>query len=198
MNQKLDKGESDRARWDRKYAAGEGPAHHEPRQLLVEHEHLLRGGRALDVACGFGGNALYLASLGYRVDAVDVSGEGLAHARAEAVRRDLPVRFVQADLAHWWVPPGRYDAIAVFFFLNRALMPQLAAGLRPGGLLFQANRNRRFLTIRPGFDPGYLLDPGELPRLAREAGLEIVYHADGIPDEEHTSLIIARRPEARR
>jgi tellurite methyltransferase len=194
MNQELDQRESDRARWDRKYAAGEGPAHYQPRQLLVEHEHLLCGGRALDVACGFGGNALYLASLGYQVDAVDVSGEGLARARAEALRRGLPVRFVQADLNHWWVPPGRYDAITVFFFLNRALMPQLAAGLRPGGLLFQANRNQHFLAVRPGFDPGYLLEPGELSRLARKAGLEILYQADGIPDAEHTSLIIARRP----
>ena len=73
-------------------------------------------------------------------------------------------------------------------------MSPLAAALRPGGLLFQANRNRRYLDVRPDFDPDYLLAPGELRRLALDAGLEIVHCADGIPDEPHLSQLIARRP----
>ena len=85
--------ETDRQRWDRKYTAREGPAHFRPGRLLVEYRHLLasRGlaglsmaRRALDVACGFGGSSLFLASLGYQVDAVDVSGVALAQVRAEA------------------------------------------------------------------------------------------------------------------
>lgn len=190
--------ESDRQRWDRKYAAGEGPAHFEPKPFLTQHHHLLGGGRALDAACGFGGNALYLASFGYQVDAVDASGFALTQARAEAVQRGLPLNLVQADLSRWRVPPARYDLILVFYYLNRALMPVLAAGLRPGGLLFQANRNARFLAVRPGFDPDYLLRPGELGRLARAAGLEIVYDLDGTPVTEagqgHDSRLIARKP----
>ncbi len=191
------RGESDRQRWDRKYAAGEGPAHFKAKPFLTRHHQLLVGGRALDVACGFGGNALYLASLGYLVDAVDASGFALGKARGEATRRGLPINFVQADLSRWRVPPARYDLIVVFFYLNRALMPALVAGLRPGGLLFQANRNRRFLAVRPGFDPDYLLQPGELGRLARVAGLEVVYDTDGVPDDEtgedHDSRLIAQR-----
>ncbi len=192
------RGESDSERWDRKYAAGEGPAHFEPKPFLTRHHLLLAGGRALDVACGFGGNALYLASLGYRVDAVDASGFALGKARVEAVRRGLPINLVQADLSRWRVPPARYDLIVVFFYLNRALMPALAAGLRPGGLLFQANRNQRFLAARPDFDSDYLLQPGELGRLARAAGLEIVYDTDGAPEDgaedDHNSRLIARQP----
>ena len=187
--------ESDRQRWDRKYAAGEGPAHFEPKPFLTRYHHLLGGGRALDVACGFGGNALYLASLGYRVDGVDASGFALGKARAEAARRGLSLNLIQADLSHWWVPPGRYDLIVVFYYLNRVLMPALGSGLRPGGLLFQANRNLRFLAVRPGFDPGYLLQPGELGRLARAAGLEIVYASDSTPGENHNSRLIARKPQ---
>jgi tellurite methyltransferase len=186
--------ESDRERWDRKYAAGEGPAHFEPRRLLIQHRHLLTRGRALDVACGFGGNALYLAARGYQVDAVDASGVALDQARTEAVRRGLQISFFQADLTRWWVPPEHYDLIAVFYYLNRVLMPQLAAGLRPGGLLFQANRNRQFLAIRPGFNRDYSLKPGELRRLALEAGLEVLLYSDGKPGEEHNSQLIAQRP----
>ena len=186
--------ESDRERWDRKYGAGEGPVHFRPNRLLTNNRDLLTGGRALDVACGFGGNALYLASLGYRVDAVDVSAVALARAQGEAKRRGLQINLVQADLARWWLPPSCYDLITVFFYLNRELMPRLARWLRPGGLLFQANRNKRFLDVRPGFDPDYLLEPGELHRLASGAGLEILHHADSAPDRVHDSQIIARRP----
>ena len=186
--------ESDRERWDRKYAAGEGPAHFRPNRLLIENRDLLTGGRALDLACGFGGNALYLASLGYRVDAVDVSAVALARAQREAKRRALQVNFLQCDMARCWLLPSHYDLIVVFFYLNRKLMPLLSTALRPGGLLFQANHDKRFLEIRPDFNPGYLLDPGELYRLASVTGLEILYYADSPADELQDSQIIARRP----
>jgi SAM-dependent methyltransferase len=186
--------ESDRERWDRKYAAGEGPVHFEPKPFLTEHCHLLSSGRALDVACGFGGTALYLASLGYRVDAVDVSSFGLARAQAEATRRSLQVNFAQVDLARWSVPSSRYDLIAVFNYLNRDLMPRLVAGLRSGGLLFQTARNLRYLSIRPDFDPAYLLELGELAHFAARSGLEILHCLDGTPAEAHASQLIARRP----
>jgi tellurite methyltransferase len=182
--------ESDRERWDRKYAAGEGPAHFEPHSLLTEYSHLLQGERALDVACGFGGNALYLAARGYRVDAVDASGVALVRARTEAMRRSLALNLIQADLDRWQIQLARYDLVLVFFYLNRGLMPQLATGLKPGGLLFQANRNWRYLATRPGFDPAYLMGPGELRRLALNAGLEVLHY----DQKGHTSELIARRP----
>jgi 2-polyprenyl-3-methyl-5-hydroxy-6-metoxy-1,4-benzoquinol methylase len=179
--------------WYGTYQAGVVPTHFEPKELLTQHRHLLIGGRALDVACGFGGNALYLASQGYGVDAVDASGFALSQAQAEAARRGLRIRFIQADLSQWWLPAARYDLIVVFFYLNRALMPQLAAGLHPGGLLFQANRNVRFLEERPDFDPGYLLQPGELGRLARDAGLTILHYTDGTSEQPYNSQVIARQ-----
>ena len=187
---------SDWERWDRKYAAGEGPAHFEPKRFLTEYRHLLTGGRALDVACGFGGTALYLASLGYRVDALDVSRFGLAQAQAEAARRDLHINFAQVDLTRWNVPSSRYDLVAVFNYLNRDLMPRLATALRPGGLLFQTARNTRYLSTRPDFDPAYLLKLGELARFAANNGLEILHCVDGTPGEAHASQLIALRSNA--
>lgn len=199
---------TDRQRWDRKYAAGEGPAHFRPGRLLVEHHHLLASTdqdaahqapgssgklRALDVACGFGGSSLYLASLGYRVDAVDVSGVALAQAQVEASRRGLQVNLVQADLSRWWVPPSRYDLIVVKYYLNWDLMPRLTRGLRAGGLLFVEHRNLRYLSVRPSSDPAFLLQFGELHRFATDAGLDLLYVADGAP-HAHESRLIARRP----
>jgi SAM-dependent methyltransferase len=191
-------GESDRARWNRKYGAGEGPAHFQPKDFLVEHADLLPvGGQALDVASGFGGNALWLAERGYTVDAVDVSDVAVEEAQAEAERRGLACRivFIRADLETWQVPVARYDVTLVFYYLNRDLMPDLAAGLRPGGLLLQSHRNERFLEERPSFSPDYLLAYGELRKMAEDAGLEIVYYTDCAPDQAHNSRLIARRPK---
>jgi tellurite methyltransferase len=199
--------ESDRERWDRKYAILEGPAHFRPRRLLVEYRDLLTGTgqeaahqpasflsgrRALDVACGFGGTSLYLASLGYQVDAVDVSSVALAQVQAEASRRGLHIGLIQADLTHWWVPPSRYDLIVVSYYLNRGLMPQLSRGLRARGLLFVETWNVRYLSVKPGFDPAYMLQLGELRCLAMDAGLDVIRVADGMP-KAHASLLIARR-----
>jgi tellurite methyltransferase len=186
--------ESDHERWDRKYAAGEGPTHFRPNPILRDYAHLLRGERALDVACGYGGNALYLASLGYRVDAIDVSGVALAQAQEEAKRRGLGLNLVQTDLTRWRVLPGRYDLIVVFFYLDRRLMPQVAAGLRPGGLLFQVNRNTRYLAVRPTFNRDYLLLPDELRLLASDAGLEVIHYGEEPPGEGYNSQLIAQRP----
>ena len=200
--------ETDRKRWDRKYTAREGPAHFRPGRLLEEHRHLLTGAgqdaipqpagstggqRALDVACGFGGSSLYLASLGYRVDAVDVSGVALAQVQAEASRRGLQVNLVQADLTRWRVPPAYYDLIVIKYYLNRDLMPRLATGLRAGGLLFVENRNLQYLSVRPDFDPAFLLQLGELRRFAADAGLDLLHVADGAR-QAHESRLIARRP----
>jgi tellurite methyltransferase len=185
--------ESDRRRWDRKYAAGEGPAHFRPRRFLVENHYLLAGQWALDAASGFGGNAMYLASEGFQVDALDVSGVALSRARSEAMARGLSINWLQVDLDRWWYPPSRYDIVTVFFHLNRELMPHLASTLRSGGLLFQANHNKRFLELRPDFGPSYLLEPGELQQMALDAGLEIVYYVDNAPDQAHDSLLIARK-----
>jgi tellurite methyltransferase len=185
--------QSDRERWDRKYDAGRGPAHFQPNRLLTGSRRLLSGGRALDVACGFGGNALYLAAEGYQVHAVDASVVALAQAQAEATRRSLTLHLVQADLARWWVPPGRYDLIAVFNYLNRGLEPVLVDGLRPGGLLFQAGRNRHFLGVRPDFDTAFLWGPGELLDHATVLGLDVLHYTDGTPDDPYTVHLIARR-----
>lgn len=192
--QRQNQDESDRERWDRKYAAREGPQHSRPDPFLVESRHLLTGGRALDVACGLGGNAMYVASCGYEVDAVDVSSVALCRARAEAMRRGVSVNWIQADADRWSFPARHYDLVTVFFYLSRGLMPKLAASLRPQGLLFQANHNQRFLEIRPGFNPDYLLETGELQKWALNAGLTVLHYADTTPGQAHSTQLIAQRP----
>lgn len=108
-----------------------------PAEYLVEQAGRLPKGTILDVACGAGRNALFLAAEGFSVDAVDRDDQALAALAAEAERRHLSTLTVRAlDLESGPdLPKERYDGIVVFFFLYRPLMPALMQALKPGGVL---------------------------------------------------------------
>lgn len=118
-------------------------------------------GTALDLACGRGGNALWLARRGLRVDAWDCHAEAIAELRTVAERDGLEVRAEIRDVVAQPPEPDRYEVVATSYFLHRALMPALLAAVRPGGLLCY----QTFLAGHPGpgpRNPDYLLQPGEL------------------------------------
>jgi SAM-dependent methyltransferase len=97
-------------------------------------------GRALDLGCGEGGDALWLAERGWDVVAVDISSTALDRAAAEAARRDLTVDFRRHDLADG-VPPGPFDLVSAQFLQSPVELPReqvlraAAAEIAPGGLL---------------------------------------------------------------
>ncbi|MEW6038433.1 MAG: methyltransferase domain-containing protein [Pseudomonadota bacterium] len=170
--------------------------------VLSENEHLLPpgGGQALDLACGLGANAVFLARRGFEVDAIDISEvgiEALANiARAEALPIDARVANV---LESQW-PTERYDVIVVARFLERTLVREIADALKPGGLLFY----QTFVETKSGIsgpsDPRFLLRDNELIRLFD--GLLIRYYRDeartGKPDagQRDEAFFIAQRPDS--
>lgn len=178
----------DRVHWDRKWDEDRSPRR--ANTLLVTHHELLRGGVALDIACGPGQNAIWLARRGYRVVGADISRVALR--RAVAAARDAGVGqrslFIQVDLDHWAPPPACADVVCVFRFLDRALIPNLAKSLHPGGLFFYATRHVGLLQRQPEATARYLLERGELPRLFR--GWKVIEtHEDA-----ENAAIVARKP----
>lgn len=157
---------ADRERWDRKYAAGNPHPAFTPSPLLRQYAHLLDGrGLALDVACGAGQNAIFLAECGYRVLGVDASLRGLGYGRAEIAARGLGrVLLVAADLERFPLPADTFAVVIVFRYLDRALLPRLERCVAPGGLLFYETFNLNRLRSTPSMNPAYLLAPGELAR----------------------------------
>ena len=113
-----------------------------------------RGRRALDMGCGHGRNALYLARLGYSVTAVDISGAAVRELEGYADAEGLPVRAHRADLRDCDLGENAYDvivAVTVLGLIDRdALAPladRMARALRPGGLLLVED----FAEGDPGF-----------------------------------------------
>ena len=145
----------------------------------------------LDLACGTGRHALYLARLGWHVTAVDGSKVAVAQLRRQAARLVLEIdaRAANLEAGEFVIEPGGYDLICDFFYLERRLFPLIRAGVKPGGL---------FTGILHRFDgnaPGrYLVESGEL----REefAGWKILYYSERPAEEGHrraTAAIVARR-----
>ena len=158
---------------------------------------LLPRGRALDVACGPGRNALFLAEQQFRVMAIDISDEALGQLRHEAKARELSIDAQQVDLEiNPVLPRGPFDLVLVLFYLHRQLLPLLRKAVRPGGVIVL----RTFSSAGPfsgGPDnPDIVLRPGEL--LEVFADWEILLHEEGLePSRKGGSVagVVARRPE---
>ena len=177
--------------WDERYRQDEAVPERGPAAFLVEHRRLLPPrGKALDVAMGTGRNALYLASLGYEVTGIDVSGVAVERCRREAAERGLRVEAIQADLESYEPPRDAYDIVIDFYYLQRGLAPALVAALRQDGVLvFESftTEQRRF-----GWGPQndeFLLRPGELRSLFPE--LEALAYREGLVESERGTKSVA-------
>lgn len=165
----------DRERWNRRYdEAGMGTFGERPSAWLVRHEHLLRelsGGRALDIACGNGRNSIYLARLGFAVDALDVSDRAVVWTRARAAEEGLSVQarridLLRADPAEAKLEPGAYAVVVNINFLCRPLFPRIERALAPGGLLLFETFSAEQVELRGRrgrSEPRYALRRDELP-----------------------------------
>ncbi|HEX5230555.1 MAG TPA: methyltransferase domain-containing protein [Bryobacteraceae bacterium] len=122
--------------WDERYRAGE-QVFREPAPRLVQFAGDLPPGSALDLACGPGRNALYLAERGWHVTAVDGSSVAIDILRARSQERGLAIDARIADLeADGFVFSDLVCDLALScYYLQRSLIPAMKSALRPGGLL---------------------------------------------------------------
>ncbi|MFR9806517.1 class I SAM-dependent methyltransferase [Pseudonocardia sp. RS010] len=102
--------------WDAFYGGLDRPddAIPSPNGLLVAEAGTLAAGSALDLGCGFGGDAIWLAGQGWRVTAVDVSGGALRRAAGYAVLAGVDVDWQRHDLTQTF-PPGEFDLVCAQF-----------------------------------------------------------------------------------
>ncbi len=162
-----------REKWDRRYenALATPP----PIAVLTENAHLLPDrGRALDLACGLGGNALYLARRGLQVSAWDLSPVAVAALVASAGGLDLSAE--ARDVTAHPPPPDLFDVICVGHFLERALCSHIADALRPGGLLFYQTFTRERVDDGGPSTASFRLETNELMRLF--SGLILRFYRD--------------------
>ncbi len=195
-----------RGEWNRRYASPGFVWSSEPSRLLVAEADGLAPGRALDVACGEGRNAVWLAQLGWRVTGVDFSDVALAKARQLAESRGVEVEWVLADLVEY-EPPAAMDLVVVLYLQlpaaqRREVLRRAAAALAPGGTLLVLGHDLLNLTEGCGgpTEPDVLYTPddlvGELPGLVIERAERVRRSVPGGDAERDAidALVRARKP----
>ena len=156
--------------WDDMYRSREQLFSGNPNGVLVAEIVDLPPGRALDVGCGEGADALWLARRGWQVTAVDISEVALQRAAANDVEHS--VTWSRADLATTPPPAGAFDLVSLQYFpLLRSSGPSAVRGLldavAPGGTLLCGSHALSDLELHPpeGFDPADYYQPDDVVRL---------------------------------
>jgi SAM-dependent methyltransferase len=170
----------------------------DPASWLVQHAGLLpRAGRALDVACGRGRHALWLAERGLTTLGVDRSADAIREINEAARERRLPLRAEVRDLESGADPfrdDTPFDVIVVVHYLHRPLFPALLDALAPGGLLVYETFTRAQAGRGKPTNPDFLLKPGELIELMRP--LDVLASREGDFEGRMIASVIARRGSA--
>jgi SAM-dependent methyltransferase len=148
---------------------------------------------ALDVACGRGRHAIWLAEQGSSVTALDRNEEAIDQLRREADTRGLPIVALVRDLevGEPMLGIAAFDLVVVVHYLHRPLFPALIAALRPGGLLVYETFTRAQAARGKPTNPDFLLEEGELQRLVQP--LEILDWREGTFEEREVASVVARR-----
>ncbi len=195
----------DRDKWNTRYAEGaySDRTHPSPflEQWLPQLEISSTPPRAVDIACGNGRNALFLARHGWQVDAVDISDVALQNVAASAQHEGLAVNCVAADLeaaeplSAAVLPAATYDLAIVFRYANLPLLQRLGNSLKPGGyLVVEAHMQTDAEVIGPK-SARFRLAPGALRAAAGE--LDVVDYREGLVEDPDGRLAAVARLVAR-
>lgn len=155
--------------WDERYAAVDLVWSAEPNRFLAAEAADLRAGRALDLACGEGRNAIWLAERGWEVTAVDFSRVAIDKARRLAEARGVTVTWAVADVVTATLQPRAFDLVVVLYLQLPAreratALGQAASAVAPGGTLLVVAHDSTNLTDGWGGpqDPNVLYGPDDV------------------------------------
>ncbi len=148
-------------KWDDKYRKVSPKNPVLPCWVLQQHSRYLPlKGRGLDLACGLGGNARFMAQCGLSVEAWDISDIALTHLNNWAAINRLKIHPVLADFEQMLFPYQQFDVIIVSNYLNRSLFPQIEQALKPKGRLFYQTFLKPIQDKAPQ-NPNFYIKTGE-------------------------------------
>lgn len=187
-------------RWDERYASSDQVWSTGPNAEVERILGNLAPGAAVDLGAGEGRHAIWLASLGWRVTAVDFSSVGVGKGHAEAERRGLAIDWVVADVRSWRPRPGAtYDLVlAAYLHLPEEVLSNTTRWLAPGGALVVVGHALRNLTEGVGgpSDPTLLHTPTALRAAAGDLTVERCEELLRPTDDGDAIdvVLVARRP----
>jgi 2-polyprenyl-3-methyl-5-hydroxy-6-metoxy-1,4-benzoquinol methylase len=149
-------------KWDEKYKKLQKKP--KVNLLLQEFYTLATKNRALDIACGIGQNATFLANRGFIVDVVDISEVGLSKFNHKNINK------YSIDIRDFQFKKSYYDLIICTNFLDRTIFKKISTSLKKGGVLIFET----YTYKKKGFNTNFVLEKNELLKVF--ANLEIIYY----------------------
>jgi len=154
-----------RKKWDNKYEtklANMNPP--VPNERLLHIAPGLRGGAALDIACGLGGNSFFLTENGYKVTAVDISEVAINYVKEQAARNGLQISAQTADISNTEsiLFQEMYDLAVITYYLDRALFPKVKGMVKNKGFFFMETFYRTREGGNQAISDKYKLETNEL------------------------------------
>src|SRR5215471_6285026 len=194
------------AEWDARYSERDGARWSgRPNGRLVAEVVSLTPGRALDVGCGEGADAIWLARSGWAVTAIEISEVAVIRAREAAERADAIVEWVCGDALRTSFPAGSFDLLSMQYpalpkAAGEAAVRALLDTVCPGGLLLAiyhdlSDEHREHMKSH-GVDPADYVDADDLARLLGDE-FTIEVHVvepriDPPPDNPHIADVVLR------
>jgi SAM-dependent methyltransferase len=193
--------------WDRRWLDKRLHTHGEASPVVLAALEDLEPGRALDLGCGSGRHAVWLAERGWQVTAVDFSPEALRQAGERAAEVGVAVDWIEADLVTYEPPGAAFDLVLLAYLHvpvdeRRAILAKAEAAVAEGGTLLLVGHDlTNIATGAPGpTSPAVLYTPTdivpELPALEVERAEQVrrrTHLDDGRPVEAVDALVLARR-----
>ena len=163
-------------KWDRIYSQS-NVEKYPAVSVLTENAFLLpKFGTALDLACGLGTNAIFLARHGLATEAWDISGVAIEKLRRNADSGDLEINAQVCEINGDSFSGRSFDVIVLSRFLDRNLSDAIMDALKPGGLLFYQTYTEEKTAPHGPNNPDYLLAENELLRLF--SGLRVIFYRE--------------------
>jgi tellurite methyltransferase len=183
-----------KTQWDEKYSRPNFIYGKSPAQFLAEnYQYIPFEGTVLDMGMGEGRNAVFLVQKGYKVTGIDISSVAVKKSYLLAQEFGVKIKGVVASLKEYKIPPGSFDAIICFYYVDRSLIEKIKSWLRPGGILIYEAYTTRELKRRkldPSSEADYLK---EQEMLKLFSGMRILKYEEPLHEKEFRSSIILRK-----
>jgi tellurite methyltransferase len=183
-----------KTKWNRKYLERITIIEEEPRAnaRLKSLSASLKGGSALDLACGLGGNSFLLADLGYQVQALDVSDVAVDFICERAIHQQLPIKPVVCDLTDLTnisLDRSSFDLVVLTYYLDRSIFPFVKSIVNDDGYFFMETFYRSSKLKHEGVSNQYKLESQELLGEFRE--WKVLFYEEN--EEEGRQTILCQK-----
>lgn len=187
----------DRDKWNQRYAE-DSFRKGNPVTLLENWIGEIPRGKALDIACGMGRNAIFMAQAGFAVDALDISLEALNRARQNAEDQGLDIDWIEHDFDQPYRFDTDYNLIVVMWYVDLPLVSQLCNCLAPGGYLVCEEHLLTDQHVAGPTSPSYRVGPGQLRQAV--STLDVLIYEESIKTDDDgeqiaSACVVARKSQ---